>query len=195
MSRRYGGTGLGLVISIRLAQAMGGTIQLQSTVNVGSTFRLVLPCEIPDLPPDARPAPAAPFVAPQLCGRVLVVEDDSVNRQVIDLLLKKLGLTASFAPDGESALTLAAARAFDLVLMDCQLPGIDGLETTRRLRAAPAGRSLKIVALTANASTHVRSACFAAGMDDFLSKPIRFELLATTLSKWLAPSTITAPPA
>ncbi len=194
MSRRYGGTGLGLVISIRLAQAMGGTIQLQSTVNVGSTFRLVLPCEIPDLPPDARPALATPFVAPQLGGRVLVVEDDSVNRQVIDLLLKKLGLTATFAPDGESALTLASARAFDLVLMDCQLPGIDGLETTRRLRAAPAGRSLKIVALTANASTHVRTACFAAGMDDFLSKPIRFELLATTLSKWLAPSAASAPP-
>jgi CheY-like chemotaxis protein len=113
------------------------------------------------------------------------VEDDSVNRQVIDLFLKKMGLTATFAPDGEEAITAATTKEFDLVLMDCQLPGIDGMEATRQIRQKLAGKPLLIVALTANASTHVREACLTAGMNDFLSKPVRFELLAGVLQKHL----------
>jgi signal transduction histidine kinase len=186
MSRRYGGTGLGLVISMRLAQAMGGAIQVQSTLNQGSTFRLILPCKLPDLPPAVPRAEDAPrFVTPRLRGRILVVEDDSVNRQVIDLFLKKIGLTPVFAPDGEQAIETAFSQTFDLVLMDCQLPGIDGMETTRRIRTRLAGQPLTIIALTANASTHVRDACLKAGMNDFLSKPVRFELLAGVLQKHL----------
>jgi len=186
MSRRYGGTGLGLAISMRLAQAMGGAIQVQSAINQGSTFRLLLPCKLPDTSNLPAAVEAPRFVTPVLQGRVLVVEDDAVNRQVIDLFLKKMSITPSFAPDGESAIASATSEVFDLVLMDCQLPGIDGLEATRQIRKKLEGRPLKIVALTANASTHVREACLAAGMDDFLSKPVRFELLADLLQRNLA---------
>lgn len=187
MSRRYGGTGLGLAISMRLAQAMGGAIQVQSAINQGSTFRLLLPCKLPDTAaPQPKEAPR--FVTPSLSGRVLVVEDDAVNRQVIDLFLKKMSLTPTFAPDGEIAIAKATSETFDVVLMDCQLPGIDGMEATRQIRQKLDGKPLKIIALTANASTHVREACLAAGMDDFLSKPVRFELLAEVLSRNLAPA-------
>lgn len=183
MSRRYGGTGLGLVISMRLAQAMGGAIQVQSAVNQGSTFRLLLPCKLPEIAPAPRAEEGPRFVTPSLRGRVLVVEDDSVNRQVIDLFLKKMGVTATFAPDGEEAIATATSREFDLVLMDCQLPGIDGMEATRQIRARLGDKKLTIIALTANASTHVREACLNAGMNDFLSKPVRFELLAGVLQR------------
>jgi CheY-like chemotaxis protein len=122
-------------------------------------------------------------VTPTLNGRVLVVEDDSVNQQVIELFLKKLNVTPKFADNGELAIATATAEPFDLVLMDCQLPGIDGMETTRRIRQRLAGKPLKIIALTANASTHVREACLAAGMDDFLTKPVRFEVLASVLKR------------
>ncbi len=187
MSRRYGGTGLGLVISMRLAQAMGGAIQVQSAVNQGSTFRLLLPCKLPDVAPAPRHEEGPRFVTPVLAGRVLVVEDDSVNRQVIDLFLKKMGLSAVFAPDGEDAIAEATTQDFDLVLMDCQLPGIDGMEATRQIRSRLGEKKLTIIALTANASTHVREACLNAGMNDFLSKPVRFELLAGVLQRHLPP--------
>jgi signal transduction histidine kinase/ActR/RegA family two-component response regulator len=186
LGRRYGGTGLGLAISTRLARAMGGLLQVQSTLNRGTTFRLILPCLLPDpvagaLPTaaeTARPAPEARF------GRVLVVEDDSVNRQVIDLFLKKIHLAVKFAPDGETAVQLATSETFDAILMDYQLPGIDGLETTRRIRQRLAGgRPVRIIALTANAGASVREACLEAGMDDFLPKPVRFEQLVETLER------------
>jgi two-component system, sensor histidine kinase len=186
MSRRYGGTGLGLAISQRLAQAMGGALQVQSTLNQGTVFRLIVPCDLPDVSAPLRATEPPRFVLPSLQGRVLVVEDDSVNQQVIELFLKKLNVTPSFASDGESAITTAMSEPFDLVLMDCQLPGIDGIETTRRIRKQLAGRPLKIIALTANASTDMREACIAAGMDDFLSKPVRFELLAGLLQRNLS---------
>jgi signal transduction histidine kinase/CheY-like chemotaxis protein len=185
MSRRYGGTGLGLAISMRLAQAMGGAIQVQSAINQGSTFRLLLPCKLPEMSAQHAPTEAPRFVTPTLNGRVLVVEDDSVNRQVIDLFLKKMNITPTFAPDGEIAIATATSETFDVVLMDCQLPGIDGMEATRQIRTKLDGKPLKIIALTANASTHVREACLAAGMDDFLSKPVRFELLADVLQRYL----------
>lgn len=180
MSRRYGGTGLGLAISVRLAQAMGGLLQVQSTLNQGTTFRLILPCKLPEAVPAATEGSLTPF----LHGRVLVVEDDSVNRQVMELFLKKMHVTPKFATDGESAIKLAASETFDVILMDCQLPGIDGLEATRRIRQKlEGGRPVKIVALTANSGRNVRDACLAAGMDDFLTKPVRLELLIEVLQR------------
>ena len=185
MSRKYGGTGLGLAISQRITQAMGGALQVSSVLNKGSTFRVIVPCLLPEITPAVAAAETPKFVTPTLAGRVLVVEDDSVNRQVIELFLRKIGLTPTFALDGESAITSATTQPFDIVLMDCQLPGIDGLEATRRIRTELAGRPLTIVALTANASTTVRENCLAAGMNDFLSKPVRFELLCTVLQRHL----------
>lgn len=185
MSRRYGGTGLGLAISMRLAQAMGGALQVHSALNQGTTFRLILPCALPEITVAVQPAESPRFVTPSLKGRVLVVEDDSVNQQVIDLFLRKLNVTPKFAPDGEAAIMSATTESFDVVLMDCQLPGIDGLEATRRIREKMGDSPMKIIALTANASTHVREACLAAGMNDFLSKPVRFELLAGVLQRHL----------
>lgn len=183
MSRRYGGTGLGLAISQRIAHAMGGSIEVQSEVGRGSTFQLILPCTVPAETTAPAAASNPPFVVPSLRGRVLVVEDDAVNKQVIDLFLKKLDLTPAFASDGEAAIAVATKDRFDVVLMDCQLPGIDGLEATRRIRKQLGSRPLRIIALTANANTHVRDACLAAGMNDFLSKPVRFELLADVLKR------------
>jgi CheY-like chemotaxis protein len=140
---------------------------------------------LPDITVAPAPAEAPRFVTPKLRGRVLVVEDDSVNQQVIDLFLKKMNLTPAFAPDGEVAIEKANLDDFDLVLMDCQLPGIDGMEATRQIRQRLGDRPLTIVALTANASTTVREACLAAGMNDFLSKPVRLDLLAGLLTRHL----------
>jgi two-component system, sensor histidine kinase len=184
LGRRYGGTGLGLAISVRLAQAMGGLLQVQSTLNKGTTFRLILPAQLPEAVTHHPFEETPRFVTPTLKGRVLVVEDDSVNRQVMELFLKKMRVSPKFAHDGEEAIKLAAAETFDVILMDCQLPGIDGLETTRRIRQKlVGGRPVKIIALTANVGRSIREACLAAGMDDFLTKPVRLELLVEALER------------
>lgn len=182
--RRYGGTGLGLAISKRLAEAMGGLLQVQSALNQGATFRLLLPCKLPAADAPTPASSAAPSPTPAFQGRVLVVEDDSVNRQVMELFLKKLRVAPTFAHDGESAISLAASEDFDVILMDCQLPGIDGLEATRRIRGANDGRRpVKIIALTASTGRSVRDACLAAGMNDFLTKPVRLEVLVEVLKR------------
>ncbi len=185
LGRRYGGAGLGLAISTRLAQAMGGLLQVQSIVNRGTTFRLILPCALPDTSPLPEPAaePAREPPGPRQ-GRVLVVEDDTVNCQVMELFLRKMQVAVTFAPDGETALQRATSETFDVILMDCHLPGIDGLETTRQLRRRLAGgRPVRIVALTANAGRTIRDECLAAGMDDFLTKPIRYEQLVEAMDR------------
>ena len=194
MSRRYGGTGLGLAISQKLVEAMGGKIAVDSAPGRGATFHFTLRLGRPAAD-DARlrDASSAPFIPPALRGRVLVVEDDRVNQRVIGHFLKHWGLTMSFVEDGLEAVQAATTGSWDLVLMDCQLPELDGLEATRRIRQQLAGRPLPIVALTANASTQDRAACLAAGMDDFLTKPLRVELLAATLQKWLPAAAV--PPA
>ena len=190
MSRRFGGTGLGLAISQKLVEAMGGKITAESTPGGGSKFSFVLRFPRPAADAAAPPADGdARYVAPALRGRVLVVEDDRINQRVIGHFLKQMGLEVAFVEDGYDAVHAATTTALDAVLMDCQLPGLDGLEATRRIRKNLAGRPLPIVAITANASTADRTACLAAGMDDFLTKPVRREVLATTLEKLLPAAT------
>ena len=183
-TRRFGGTGLGLAISQRLVNRMGGEIVVESTPGSGSEFCFELAFATGE--PLTRPAqiPARP-AQPKLVGRLLVVEDDRINQRVIEMLLDHLGLQATVVTDGEAAVEVATMERWDAVLMDCQMPGIDGYEATRRIRARLGGKPLPIIALTANAMASDREACLAAGMDDFVPKPIRQDELRAALVRWL----------
>lgn len=183
MSRRFGGTGLGLTISHKLVAAMGGSLSLRSAPHEGSSFLFELELKHSDNSVALTRPPIPPKI-PRLSGRVLVVEDDRVNQRVIGHFLKQMGLETALAEDGESAIEMALQGSWDAVLMDCQLPRIDGLEATRQiLQRHPAPPP--IIALTANASIQDRTSCFAAGMCDFLTKPVRLEMLGSVLQKWL----------
>lgn len=183
------GTGLGLTVSRQLVELMGGEISVSSQLGVGSTFWFTLPtvAGVPERLPSGQP-PVAPPQSRR--GRVLVVEDSPVNQALIERQLIRLGCEAVVAPDGLEALGLMGQMAFDLVLMDRQLPGIDGLETTRRWRAqeSPSGPRLPIVAMTASAMPEAQADCTAAGMDGFLAKPARLQDLSEILSRFLRPS-------
>jgi signal transduction histidine kinase/ActR/RegA family two-component response regulator len=188
MSRRFGGTGLGLAISQKLVEAMDGRIDVVSETGRGSTFHFTLPLALaPAVTSESGAGNSAAFKLPALTGRVLIVEDDRVNQRVIGHFLKQMGLETGLAQDGHAAVEFATGSPWDAILMDCQLPGLDGLEATRRIRTQRAGRPLPIIALTANASLQDRTACLEAGMDDFLAKPVRVEVLAAMLQKWLPP--------
>jgi signal transduction histidine kinase/ActR/RegA family two-component response regulator len=172
INRRYGGTGLGLVICKHLVEAMGGVISAQSKQHRGSTFTFRIPFT-PAEPPAAAPAPAsdAPAAA---CGlRILLVEDNPVNQMLAMGMLQKLGCTADLARDGEEALGMVRAVDYDLVLMDMQMPRMDGLTATRAIRGMSLRAQPQIVALTANAMESDRDLCLAAGMNDFLAKPFK----------------------
>jgi len=186
MSRRYGGTGLGLAISQKLVQRMGGHITVESTTGAGSVFRFEIILEIDNNQKASTPSfPIAKPAQPQFTGSILVVEDDPVNQRVITMMLQRLGVECTIVGDGHAALAALERGRWDLVFMDCQLPGIDGFETTRRARKMLGPVSLPIVALTANVRPEDRDACLASGMDDFIAKPVRVDHLRTSLLRWL----------
>lgn len=185
ISRRYGGTGLGLPIARTLAERMGGTLRAQSEEGVGSVFTLEIPLALYKQP------------LPVLTSRghtgndhgegrdVLLVEDNAVNRTVVEAMLRSLGFTVSVVTDGAQAVRSAESLIFDAILMDCRLPVLDGYEATRQIRQLPGCADVPIIALTANALQGDREACLSAGMNDYLAKPFKRTDLQQILQRWV----------
>jgi hypothetical protein len=186
ITRRYGGTGLGLAISRRLVEAMGGSIGLSSQPGQGTTFWFQVPTLRSGVvrPAEAKPVSAARQAARPGPPRMLVVEDNPVNQKVATGLLARLGITAEIAADGHEAVERIVSQPFDLVLMDVQMPRLDGLEATRILRQR--GVTVTIVGLSANAFETDRQAGLDAGMDDFVTKPVTRRKLEDILERWWA---------
>ncbi|MCB9665726.1 MAG: response regulator, partial [Alphaproteobacteria bacterium] len=173
IARRYGGTGLGLAISKTIADRLGGRLVARSERNVGSTFTFEIPLRVVGSD-DAHGGAAATDAVPiDRLRPVLVAEDNEVNRKVVVAMLRRLGCDVDTVGDGAEAVERAGQRTYDVVFMDMMMPGVDGLEATRRLRRLQVARRPYVVALTASVSPQDRQACLAAGMDDFVAKPIQ----------------------
>lgn len=206
-SRKYGGTGLGLAICRRLVDMMGGQISVDSQPGQGACFRveLAMPVASAPLPEAAAPPighgafmaaidatltakpPTKPHLGGRLRGRVLLAEDNESNQIVAKTHLERLGVQVVVVANGQQAIDLLAVEPFDLVLMDCQMPILDGFEACARLRKREEalGTHLPVIALTANAMQEDKARCLAAGMDDYLAKPYTGDSMLAVLERWL----------
>ena len=183
-AHRGGGTGLGLVISQKLVGLMGGAITVSSEPGKGSTFRFMLDLPVAEIPASSSNVTFQALRVEPLS--FLVAEDNGVNQMIIEAMLKQLGHVVKVVPNGRQALEALASGHFDMVLMDCNMPELDGLEATRQLRAGAGGvrdPDVPVIALTANALDNDRLACLAAGMNDFLSKPVSLQALRLAIDK------------
>ncbi|WP_431689088.1 ATP-binding protein [Hahella sp. NBU794] len=190
-SRRYGGTGLGLAIAKRLLELMEGEIFVESESGKGSCFKFALTLHYRRSPDGASWSAPAAGPIPQFQGRVLIVEDNQVNQKVTCGILNKLGIETENADNGEEALQKVRGSKYDLIFMDCQMPVMDGYQATAKIRQMESRAGVKptpIVALTANALEGAADACRKAGMDDYLSKPIKKQQLVDCLQTWLGES-------
>ncbi|BAN47925.1 ATP-binding protein [Metapseudomonas resinovorans] len=184
ISRRYGGTGLGLPIARTLAERMGGTLRAESHEGSGSVFTLEIP--LPFRIQDAQRLSGQESSQGEGTGQhVLLVEDNPVNQTVIEAMLRSLGYQVSLVGDGAQALHQVSRQHYAAILMDCRLPVLDGYEATRQIRQMNGGATLPIIALTANALQGDREACLAAGMNDYLAKPFKRADLLQVMQRWL----------
>jgi signal transduction histidine kinase/ActR/RegA family two-component response regulator len=191
-TRKYGGTGLGLAISKLLAAEMGGVLRLESRPGCGAAFFFTIPADVAEnqaatLPSEERRLGDLPRL------RIAVAEDNPVNRMLARAMLERLGYQADMAEDGSELLDRMRSESYDVILMDMHMPGMDGLEATRRIRRDwPADRQPRIVAMTAAAFPEDRARCLAAGMDDYVAKPVGSEELARVLRRTGADARLSA---
>ena len=196
-TRQFGGSGLGLTITRQLVEQMGGKMGVDSTPGLGSSFWFTLPFELAQRV--AEPATDVAF-SPHIRqlannSRVLVAEDNATNQLVAKGLLEACGCQVEVVSDGQGAVTQWATGAYVAIFMDCNMPGVDGLEATRRIRASePAGQRIPIIAMTASSDAALLEQCYAAGMDDALPKPMQLAGVQQLLDKWTSPGAVDAAP-
>ena len=190
-TRKYGGTGLGLAITQKFAQLMGGDAGVSSTPGSGSIFWFTAHLKKGEIDTETEEAAALEVIEEIIRNnhggkRILLAEDEPINREITVMMLDEIDLVVDLAEDGLQAVDMAGKNHYELILMDMQMPHMDGLDATREIRKQPRGANIAILAMTANAFAEDKARCFDAGMDDFITKPVQPEALFSTLLKWLS---------